>query len=396
MKNKILKGNPFTYEYVQSFIETNSDCKLISTEYINTDTKLLLKCACGTEFAVSFYKFKQRNKRQCNECSLKANANKRRYTYDYVKRSVAENGCILLSDKYIGSDKKLKFQCICGNELEASYNTFLNLKYKLCATCVKKIVASKRKFTYEEVKQYIEVESDSKCKLLSTEYDKVRSKLLFLCHCGENFETDFQIFKYAKKYQCNTCAKQMFFESRAFTHVEFVEKVYELVKGEYSVIGEYTKSQNKVKIKHNVCGNEWDVRAQSFIEGCRCPSCNYSKAENKILEILNKYKIDYKCQYKITECKDKRSLPFDFAIFNNNKLICLIEADGKQHYEEVHFGGISREKAASNLKNVKKHDEIKNNFCAKNDIDLIRIPYWEFKNISNTLIDKLNVYNLLH
>lgn len=50
-----------------------------------------------------------------------------------------------------------------------------------------------------------------------------------------------------------------------------------------------------------------------------------------------------------------------------------------------HFGGydgfISR----------KIRDTIKNIYCRNNNIDLLRIPYWEFDNIENILINKLNL-----
>lgn len=37
------------------------------------------------------------------------------------------------------------------------------------------------------------------------------------------------------------------------------------------------------------------------------------------------------------------------------------------------------------LEYVKRHDNIKNNFCKKNSINLIRIPYFEIDNIEEIL-----------
>jgi very-short-patch-repair endonuclease len=65
---------------------------------------------------------------------------------------------------------------------------------------------------------------------------------------------------------------------------------------------------------------------------------------------------------------------FDFWIENLN---IIIEYDGEFHFQPI-FG--------ENLLNkVKLNDTIKNNFCKQNNIQLIRIPYWEFKNIKETL-----------
>lgn len=42
----------------------------------------------------------------------------------------------------------------------------------------------------------------------------------------------------------------------------------------------------------------------------------------------------------------------------------------------------------------KKHDNIKNTFCFKNNINLIRIPYWEFENIEKILKQHLTSLNV--
>ena len=46
---------------------------------------------------------------------------------------------------------------------------------------------------------------------------------------------------------------------------------------------------------------------------------------------------------------------------------------------------MSLEKAIKNFELTQKRDKIKNEYCLNNNINIIRIPYWEFKNIENTL-----------
>ena len=76
-------------------------------------------------------------------------------------------------------------------------------------------------------------------------------------------------------------------------------------------------------------------------------------------------------------------LRFDFAIFNDidkTDLKCLIEYDGKQHFEQIdYFGG------ENGFLYTQHNDKIKNYYCNDNNIELIRIPYWEYKNIPNIL-----------
>ena len=40
---------------------------------------------------------------------------------------------------------------------------------------------------------------------------------------------------------------------------------------------------------------------------------------------------------------------------------------------------------------IKKHDNIKTQYCKDNNIKLIRIPYWDYKNIEKILVEELNL-----
>lgn len=119
----------------------------------------------------------------------------------------------------------------------------------------------------------------------------------------------------------------------------------------------------------------------------RCPHCKSSKGEKKIEDFCIKNNLKYKTQYKIKQCKNKKELPFDFALFDKNKLLCLIEYDGELHYKSIDFFG--GEKA---LLYRQKCDNIKNEFCKNNGIKLIRIPYTieDIEAYLNKEIDKLN------
>lgn len=69
----------------------------------------------------------------------------------------------------------------------------------------------------------------------------------------------------------------------------------------------------------------------------------------------------------------------------NNKEYC-IETDGLQHDMPVErFGGIKE------FEKRKKYDEIKNNYCKDNNIELIRIKQSEYKNMENILVERLGL-----
>lgn len=108
-----------------------------------------------------------------------------------------------------------------------------------------------------------------------------------------------------------------------------------------------------------------------------------SKANELMDKILTQKNIPFKREYKFEDCKDKQSLPFDFAIFNSvGELIGLIELNGSLHYSTSGTGWNTPKR----LLYQQKHDYIKRLFCEKNNIPFLVIPYQYFDNIEKFLI----------
>ena len=89
-------------------------------------------------------------------------------------------------------------------------------------------------------------------------------------------------------------------------------------------------------------------------------------------------------QKVLNGCKDKRDLWFDCYINEHN---VAVEYDGEQHFYPVGFGA-NNEKALKMFEYTKHHDKIKDNYCKKNNIPLIRVPYYEFCNLEHFLCEK--------
>lgn len=60
------------------------------------------------------------------------------------------------------------------------------------------------------------------------------------------------------------------------THNEFVRRVSEVNGDKYTVLSSYTKGHNKVLIRHNACGYEWNVDPWNVMKGQikSCPYCS--------------------------------------------------------------------------------------------------------------------------
>ena len=125
------------------------------------------------------------------------------------------------------------------------------------------------------------------------------------------------------------------------------------------------------------CGKQLKLSSHEFGRTRSCGCVKESLGEKRIREILEEQEIDFQTQYKFKDCTLTRELPFDFAIFKNEALYCLIEYNGQQHYETT--GGWNNEER---FKEQQVRDSIKQSYCAKCGIKLVIIPYWEYEDIT--------------
>ena len=144
---------------------------------------------------------------------------------------------------------------------------------------------------------------------------------------------------------------------------------------------ERTKNGNIIWECQCSCGNKIKVNSALLRSNkkthCGCKQIS-SKGEEKIKQILQENNIEYIYQYTNHTCKypDSNTVArFDFFINNSY----IIEYDGDLHFQEsIGYGWNTEEK----YKYTKNHDNYKNEWCKKNNIPLIRIPYTHYFQIS--------------
>ena len=128
------------------------------------------------------------------------------------------------------------------------------------------------------------------------------------------------------------------------------------------------------------CGNEIIACARELSCGdTNSCGCLYSKGEAQIEKLLQN--LQYKYQKQITfsdfQTESGYKYRYDFGILNNeNVLMCLIEYNGKQHYS--YSGGWNTQEY---LKLTQKRDQLKKEYCQKNNIPLIVIPYTDYNKL---------------
>lgn len=313
-----------------------------------------LKCkACGYQYDINKY-FKIKNERQFKEKLKKLNPDLKvvgSYTDLFTRISVRHITCKHTQD-YVPYKLLMNPICFrCHGGIELTNKDFLQ---KIGVTY---------NFTFLPLEEY-----------------KTHSKIKFLhTVCGKTFKS-FTHSASAGSMGCPHCYKNNKMNSKKFQK-QIDEITYK--KKEFEVVGEYKDTDTKISIKHNVCGNTFKITPNAFMKTPKCGVCekDMSLGEKKVSDILNDLNFIFKREYKFQDCKNKVALAFDFALFDkNNKLICLLEYDGVQHYFPVDsFGGIEA------YEDGVLKDQIKNEYCKNNNIKLIRIPYWELDNLKKFL-----------
>ena len=165
---------------------------------------------------------------------------------------------------------------------------------------------------------------------------------------------------------------------------------------EYMLLSEFIDTKKPMLVRHS-CGSIYYVSINALFDKRRTnSSCVYcktnSRGEDEIRKTLEAYGYNYVSQYTNPNCKDKRALPFDFAIFSpydNITPLAMIEFDGEQHYEAVEAWG-----GEEKLYITMHHDSIKDYFCEHNNIPMLRISYKDFDKIEQLVLSFLSALKI--
>lgn len=197
------------------------------------------------------------------------------------------------------------------------------------------------------------------------------------CDCGNEKDVPSNALRYGESKSCGCynnelCAKLGKAKFKDITGQRF---------GRLVAIRPYEEKTNKGGYQWLCecdCGRINIVPTYSLTGG-NTQSCGYcshaSRGEIKIKELLESYNVYYEYQKTFESCRfpeTNRLARFDFFIDNRY----LLEFDGEQHF--IDKSGIFRD----SLKAVQYRDSFKNEWCKKNNIPLIRIPYTKLETLT--------------
>lgn len=202
------------------------------------------------------------------------------------------------------------------------------------------------------------------------------------CECGTIKEIEYTNLVSGKSKSCGCLRSELYFDDitgQRFGRLIAIEPNWKV-----------TRERKQGTVFWNCkcdCGNLVIVSNNSLkqLNTTSC-GCLISKGEQKIKEILNSLNIQYETQKQFSDLLGVKNgkLRFDFYLPQYN---IALEYQGEQHYKNIeHWDG------QEGLQTRQIHDQLKRNYCLKNRIKLIEIPYTDFNLLNDKYI--LNLFGI--
>ena len=333
--------------------------------YINRDEDITVKCNVCNNHTTTSARSHYISTYGCNICAVELKKKpltlKKKNNEEFMIESIDIFGDRFDYSEcfYVNTYTNVILTCkICNTR--NTVNPRIHLKSIFgCKTCADNAMRwTKEKFVEEAIKVH-----NYKFDYSKVVYVDAKTPVIIICNdCDSEFPQ--KPHAHITGRSCKTCANIKLTK----TLEQFIEQAIKIhaYRYDYSKVV-YVDTDTKVIIICNKCKKEFPQTPDSHLFGrCGCPYCRMSHGEVLIANLLDRLNIEYIPQHKYSDCRFKKMLPFDFYLPKYN---LHMEYDGKQHREPVErFGGEER------FKEGQIKDKIKNDYCLKNKINLLRIP----------------------
>ena len=187
------------------------------------------------------------------------------------------------------------------------------------------------------------------------------------CECGTDFITKGVSLRAGHTQSCGCLQKDKVREQGYKNTADLIGKHF----GKLEVVERIVGDKNNIGKWRCICecGGETITTTDKLISGhTQSCGCIMSQQVLLITKFLDENNFNFSKEYTFSDLKSNKNyaLRFDFALFKENKLQCLIEYDGKQHFDSTNF--FWNESTLIN-------DNLKNEYCLNNNIPLYRITY---------------------
>ena len=278
---------------------------------------------------------------------------------------------------------QIVYQCdYCGNDFlvrksKVDKKALGQVKHLCCSSqCAKDIQKPK----WEDIKLLFEKNNYI---LHSAEYVNAKSKLEYTCVIHANMGVQRVTYNNLRMgFGCKYCGVERTATAKRLSFNE-VKEIF--AKNDMILLNqEYRNTQEKLKY---ICKNHIEIGIQEMSAANayknHCPYCNVIKGEKKILDFLIQNKIIFESHksYDGLLGVGGGKLSYDFYLSDYN---LLIEYQGEQHERPVDIFGGEKQFCIQ-----KEHDRRKLDYAINNNIELLEIWYYDFKNINDILTEKI-------
>ena len=254
---------------------------------------------------------------------------------------------------------------------------------KGCKKCGNIISGKKLRYSNDEFIKLSKIKHGDKYSYKKTKYIRGNDKVTIICKLHGEFQQ--RANGHLTGNGCDDCGEEIKSKNSRLK-ISVIEQRINTIwgKNKYKLVSGYRNNQSICEVKcltHNII---LPTRMNRFLLGSTpCIKCQpISIGEELIADLLSNIKIKFIRQKKFKDCIFKKELPFDFYL---PQIKTCIEFDGKQHFQSVKLWG--GDKA---YKERIKKDQIRNLYCIKNNIKLIRIKYCEnYLDLSKKIKDEL-------
>ena len=187
------------------------------------------------------------------------------------------------------------------------------------------------------------------------------------CDCGNECDVDTRNLNSNHTQSCGCLVKEKA-TNNAINMIDYEDDNFKVLERDGS--SPQGIAYWKCLCKH--CGNIFTTKGSNIRSvGIQSCGCQHSKGEQKITKMLIDEGCTFSTQYTFPDLIGVGGgrLRFDFAIFLNNQLDCLIEYNGLQHYEKP------QGKWGEEWEKLIENDKRKKEYCKKHWITLKIIKY---------------------
>lgn len=302
-----------------------------------------------------------------------------KWTKEAIIKYIEDNNYIFIKFiLYKKSDSRILIKC--SNPIHHSYEVnFNNFKNgKRCPKCKFEKLSNVFRKDFSLIKKEIENRGYEIIEIIGGKYINLNTEFILRCKNGHLWKTTYRNFMHG-----NDCSHCFGNGKLTYEYVKEYLKYYDYIL----LSKKYINASTLLEVQCSE-GHIFYITYNKFQQGRRCPVCTRWKGEREIIRIFKKYNITYEYQkkyeglYGINKNKKTSLLSYDFYLPNYN---LLIEYQGEYH------DGTARNQTEEQFKIQQEYDKRKREYAENNDIKLLEIWYWDFNNIEEIIMKKLNL-----